>query len=721
MNLSKKIFLFTLLIISLSIGGITIIGAIVTVDEQKNKAIEHMSLENLKKTERAESIFQKNVSDIQIFSNYYNVIHNIPILTSGYNTQSQDYADATIMLTTQLGALESDQTLLDFRLVDVNGIIIYSLNNPFDVGRSGTVFIDNVEEYHVSDIFPYYHDPTKLAVLFSSPVYDASNEKIGYVDVIYDVSELFSEFYHIHTHDIIDANVVLVERNNHVYEKITFLNNTLKSTVISPDMYPLEYFASVEGASGNTELIFDDEKHLVVFDHIPGWNLGIVSQIPTSVAYQSLMAIMYIAGPIQIAITVSAIIMSLFMAKTITNPLKSIQRKLVQFTDTTADEKLVLSKPSSDELESLSKNVDDMADIIIHHVDEVSTLNKILDKSYLISKTDLNGKITSVNQMFCDVSKYTEDELIGQYHNIINSGYHPRSFFSDMWNTITNGFIWIGEIKNRAKDGSTYWVYTIISPNKTRGNDGYISIRMDISKQKELEEQLIEADKNKTEFAAVMAHELRSPLSATMLNCEILMGMSNIDPTTREIVEDIYKSMSLLNLLIQDTFDVQKLALKQLMIHPQKIQLSEFFTDVKKNVSPFLEDKKLELIVRYDDSEIFIDPVRIHQVFLNLIRNSVDFSKNNQKIEIGCIDKSSEWEFFVQDYGSGIPMEKQSHVFKEFYQIDSSMTRKHGGTGLGLSVCKGIVEAHGGRIWFKSAYGEGTTFFFTIPKPDKTD
>ena len=194
----------------------------------------------------------------------------------------------------------------------------------------------------------------------------------------------------------------------------------------------------------------------VVFDHIPGWNLGIVSQIPTSVAYQSLMAIMYIAGPIQIAITVSAIIMSLFMAKTITNPLKSIQRKLVQFTDTTADEKLVLSKPSSDELESLSKNVDDMADIIIHHVDEVSTLNKILDKSYLISKTDLNGKITSVNQMFCDVSKYTEDELIGQYHNIINSGYHPRSFFSDMWNTITNGFIWIGEIKNRAKIGRAH-------------------------------------------------------------------------------------------------------------------------------------------------------------------------------------------------------------------------------------------------------------------------
>lgn len=122
---------------------------------------------------------------------------------------------------------------------------------------------------------------------------------------------------------------------------------------------------------------------------------------------------------------------------------------------------------------------------------------KAIDSSSIVSITDNKGIIISVNQMFCDISKYEAGELIGQYHNIINSGYHPRSFWISMWKTIAAGKVWKGEIKNRAKDGKEYWVYTVITPIRDINGEivNYFSIRYDITQKKQIELELLKRDK----------------------------------------------------------------------------------------------------------------------------------------------------------------------------------------------------------------------------------
>jgi len=128
----------------------------------------------------------------------------------------------------------------------------------------------------------------------------------------------------------------------------------------------------------------------------------------------------------------------------------------------------------------------------------------------------------------------------------------------------------------------------------------------------------------------------------------------------------------------------------------------------EKNIE-FLNTTKTNLKIRSD-------PDRINQVFANLIKNAVDFVPHDGKIEINATTKNGDVLFYVKDNGKGIPKEKQDDLFKKFYQVDTSLKRSHGGTGLGLVICKGIVEALGGTIWLESQVDKGTTFYFTIPK-----
>ena len=148
---------------------------------------------------------------------------------------------------------------------------------------------------------------------------------------------------------------------------------------------------------------------------------------------------------------------------------------------------------------------------------ELADVNYALEKSAIVAVTDVRGTITHVNDKFCEISKYSREELLGQDHRILNSGYHPKEFIRGLWTTIANGHIWRGELRNRAKDGSIYWVDTTIVPFlSTAGKPyQYMAIRYEITDRKRTEKLLLEqaALARLGEMAAVVAHEVKNPIA----------------------------------------------------------------------------------------------------------------------------------------------------------------------------------------------------------------
>lgn len=365
--------------------------------------------------------------------------------------------------------------------------------------------------------------------------------------------------------------------------------------------------------------------------------------------------------------------------------------------------------------------------------DSLDNFKKALDESSLVAITDKEGTITYVNKKFEEVSKYPKEELIGQNHRILKSGHHPPEFFDGLWKTISSGKIWKADIKNRAKDGSYYWVKTVIIP--FLGKDGkpqqYMAVRTEITKQKETEEKLSSALKEikkanvlKDEFATMVSHELKTPLSPIIGWCDALQDpdvLGTITPEQKKAVQTIFSSAEKLQKLIGDLLDIQKLELGRMVFEKVDFQVDEMMDYIKNSFEHTVKQKQIRLDSSVNEKiNLKSDRRRIDEVLSNLIYNAIDFvPKKDGRIELDAKNENGAVVFSVKDNGKGISKEAQESIFKKFYQTDTSLQRKHGGTGLGLSICKGIVEALGGKIWVESKEGIGSNFYFTIPKGDR--
>jgi PAS domain S-box-containing protein len=350
-------------------------------------------------------------------------------------------------------------------------------------------------------------------------------------------------------------------------------------------------------------------------------------------------------------------------------------------------------------------------DALRRSMKDLEDVKYALDKSTIVATTDRHGTITYANDRFCEISKYSREELVGQNHRIINSGYHPREFFQEMWRTIGSGRLWHAEIRNRAKDGSFYWVDTTIVPFlDERGRPyQYIAIRHDITDRKRAEAELREqaALTRLGEMAAVVAHELKNPLAGLRGALEILGRRMPPEATDRQIVGEMVARIDALNQMVQDLLVFARPT-------PPKIASVSTSQIVRDTVALLATDPDMrEITVDEAGLEtapmIQADPELMKAVLLNLMINAAQAMGRRGRIMVSIAQGHGGCEISIADQGPGIPEEIRAKVFDPFF------TTKHRGTGLGLAVARRTVELHGGKLRFECPPGGGTVMIVSLP------
>lgn len=363
---------------------------------------------------------------------------------------------------------------------------------------------------------------------------------------------------------------------------------------------------------------------------------------------------------------------------------------------------------------------------------ETQALMDTINVHAIVSEADGQGMITRVNDQFCRISGYTEEELVGADHRIVNSGVHPDSFWKDFWSVISTGMPWRGQICNRAKNGSLYWVDSMIAP--FIGNDGqiekFISIRMDITEHKEYERSLTEARENaeqatksKAQFLANMSHEIRTPMNA-ILGMLQLVQTTGLNARQQDYVSKADGAAKSLLGLINDILDFSKVEAGKMTLDAQPMRISTLMRDLSVILSANVKAKGLEVLYDLDAALpdlVQADAMRLQQVLINLGGNAIKFTPAGQVIiALRVLAQDAQGvrvEFAVKDSGIGIAPENQAHIFAGFSQAEASTSRRFGGTGLGLAISQRLVHLMGGELALNSVLGAGSTFSFVLDFP----
>ncbi len=241
---------------------------------------------------------------------------------------------------------------------------------------------------------------------------------------------------------------------------------------------------------------------------------------------------------------------------------------------------------------------------------------------------------------------------------------------------------------------------------------GTLIILHDISREKIIERM-------KTEFVSISAHQLRTPLSAIKWILKMILDgdLGPLLKTQKEYLEKAYTSNERMINLINDLLNVSRIEEGRFLYRLEPADLRKIIEDILNTYKKEIQKKKLEVSFRKPRKfpSILLDKEKIGIAVQNLIENAIRYTPEKGKIILSLKKKNKEIEFFVKDTGIGIPKEQQARIFSKFFRAKNAVKMEPNGSGLGLFVTKKIIEAHGGKIWFESEEGKGTTFYFTLP------
>jgi PAS domain S-box-containing protein len=344
-----------------------------------------------------------------------------------------------------------------------------------------------------------------------------------------------------------------------------------------------------------------------------------------------------------------------------------------------------------------------------------------------IMTTDPHGIITDVNKQMEALTGCTRDELIGAPF---------KSYFTDparaeagIRRVLAEKKVTDYELTACSREGKR----TVVSYNATtfydrgRNLQGVFAAARDVTEGKRVELELQQAkaiaegaSQSKSDFLASMSHEIRTPMNA-IVGIADLLSRTTLSPEQDRYVQIFRRAGDNLLHLVNDILDLSKIEASQLELERTPFPLQDLLDKVSEMVSMRADEKGLALVFGIDDDvplERVGDPTRLRQVLLNLVGNAIKFTETGQvslRVSAEASGTPAALRFTITDTGIGIPAEKLEAVFERFTQADSSTTRRFGGSGLGLTISKRLVEMMGGRIWVESVVGEGSVFSFTVP------
>jgi len=332
---------------------------------------------------------------------------------------------------------------------------------------------------------------------------------------------------------------------------------------------------------------------------------------------------------------------------------------------------------------------------------------------------DTEAKVRLLNQAACKMLGWKMEEAIGKDWDIVAPLMDEQGNLIDKSKRATKRVLEEGIVLTNNKNcyvdkgGRVFSVGTTAAPIVIEGKTtGVIAIFRDITHDKAV-------DRAKSEFVSLASHQLRTPLSAIKWFTELLASgdVGEMTPEQKQFLENIYSSNERMIELVNGLLNISRIESGRIIIDPKLTDLGVLVKQIINDLVAQVSEKKLEMIVSLHPNlpQMNVDSKLVAQVYMNLLTNAVKYTPAGGQIEVMISLKGDEVLSRVSDTGYGIPPDDQKKIFERFYRAGNAVKMVPDGTGLGLYLAKTIVESSGGRIWFESEVGKGSTFWFTLP------
>lgn len=342
--------------------------------------------------------------------------------------------------------------------------------------------------------------------------------------------------------------------------------------------------------------------------------------------------------------------------------------------------------------------------------------------------TDLNGNVLDINPRVTELFGYDKQEVLDKDFSMLRKKALSEDEMNDGLIQLETHRFWTTESVLMKKGGAEFPARLSMTLIKNGSSSCLVYRVLDITIIKENETRLIDAKEKaeeavlaKSQFLAIMSHEIRTPLNGVIATASLLQN-TPLSFEQEEYCNTVIRSGQSLMMLINDILEFSKMENQKMELHKSPEKLQDVVFDVIDLLRPHAQVKGIDLNLEFDHnirSYVSIDVHRLKQVLFNLVGNALKFTeKGNVAVLVKCTSMNHGKglvEFTIKDTGIGIAEDKFQMLFKSFSQVDSSISRKYGGTGLGLVISKQIVELMGGTISVSSKIGVGTTFQFSIP------